>query len=1011
MPDALFGGAPLEQLVEAEVRLERELTVVDLDTAKALHDRPLRWAYPPQLGAYVAEGGHDYSVRVDHAQHAANPGTFDGVDDFDFVVVGARTLPDRDAGALDEDALLNTAEIRRYLTLRGRRGGAPPGRARRDGAPLPLDEAVALMRLRDELAGLSESDWARLAAPDAADGPSGTWAAAQERLDRYLHGPERAAALRDEAVRDAEIQAARAAIDPVRQAAAIDELRGAEDLYEAIVESETTNSENSVSWVEAAALQKMWNALDASRFRTVAEFDAAVLRLRDAVRRQAVLHALAGLADGERVLQAEAQRYRDMGQVIKLATALSTAPAEADKPDALRVRTEYPLLRDRVVYDGAKASRYPENLQELLAQNIEAQFRNVAKGRKELRADPDLVFGLDLVMDETLAAMGLPPASVQAQVIRAGRGVNNVSVWDVLLPILTVLSFAAGPLAWVGYLANLGALGIQIGKSYEKERQKAIHRLYEHAGRQLATGQRLQGVLEWFDSFMEPLGIIGGVMGGLHLPEATGPPLIGETPPGRPVPALPDGTPPGGRPVRLLTDGSPPAGEPIPPRGSPMVPHEPGGPLAIPEHGPWVSRADSGVIEIRHSDQRGMLRITKDRYEVYLDPSSSTPTFSHTWENHDLQFPPKLLEQNPHMAGLRDIDRVTLGGRQFGIGVSPEGWFVYAPGTRNTFITGRFPGAAAETAASAPVLPGTVSTIRPPLALPPGDSMHAFTDDLRRALAADYTIGRRILDPAGDAKMYTELVQRSYSARELIGTTTPGLWERVGFDRLREDLRLPDARFTIPRKSRETDDYGNALQPGQRSKSFKIEMPDGSLAATDWTYDTATGRLRLDYVNIDKTFPRRFIDIQPQLVPGRGVPLGTYLSICMMKWFEQAYGVGLAGRRILELDTIVNVESVAQLALAKLRGIPEATALRNVKVVQMTENLVVQSGGRIVEVRFATAGWTEPWETAADVKQRADLFRSTGIALPLKMQVRRGFNIEVVVENPPPPPPPEPPGE
>ncbi|MFD0691526.1 HAD family hydrolase [Actinomadura fibrosa] len=36
MPDALFGGAPLEQLVEAEVRLERELTVVDLDIAETI---------------------------------------------------------------------------------------------------------------------------------------------------------------------------------------------------------------------------------------------------------------------------------------------------------------------------------------------------------------------------------------------------------------------------------------------------------------------------------------------------------------------------------------------------------------------------------------------------------------------------------------------------------------------------------------------------------------------------------------------------------------------------------------------------------------------------------------------------------------------------------------------------------------------------------------------------------------------------------------------------------------
>ncbi|MEU8798982.1 HAD family hydrolase [Spirillospora sp. NPDC048819] len=36
MPDGMFGSTPLEQLVEAEVRLERELTVVDLDVAEVV---------------------------------------------------------------------------------------------------------------------------------------------------------------------------------------------------------------------------------------------------------------------------------------------------------------------------------------------------------------------------------------------------------------------------------------------------------------------------------------------------------------------------------------------------------------------------------------------------------------------------------------------------------------------------------------------------------------------------------------------------------------------------------------------------------------------------------------------------------------------------------------------------------------------------------------------------------------------------------------------------------------
>ncbi|MGI5328757.1 hypothetical protein [Actinomadura nitritigenes] len=955
-------------LADGSIRSEALLWYADFPpgayVARALHDRPLHWAYPPQLSAYVAEGGRPYSVLTDSADHARNTGTFDGVEEVDFVVVGARTAPDGGTGPLDVDGLLNSAEIRRYLILRGRRRGTLPDRAPRDAAALPPDQILALLRLRDQLAGLTETDWARLAGHDLAG--AGSWTAAQEQIDAYVRSAERAGALQAESARDAQIQAARADIDPAKEAAAVGALRGTGDLYDAIIESENTTSENSPAWAEAEALRKLMEALAASRFATVAEFDAAALRLRDVVGRQAVLHALLGLKEGERVLQAESQRYRDIGQVTRLATALHTAPVNAGEAGAVRVRTEYPLLRDKVVYDGARASTTLENLQELLEQNIEAQFRNVAKGRRDLSDDPDLVFRLDLVLDETLAAMNLPPDSVQAQLVRAGRGVHTVSGWDVLQQILTVLAFAAGPLGWIAYVANLAALGVQIGKSYEKERQKDVHRTFEHAGRPLASAQRIQGVLEWIDSVLEPLGIVGGALGVLDLPEPFGPAPAEGLPPVRPVPPQ---TPPGGA-----------------------------GPLAIPEFGPWVSRAERGVIEIRHSNQGGVLRITRDGYEVHLTPTSGTPTFSHIWERHDLPVSPRLLEQHPHLAGLHDIDRVTLGGRQFGIGVSPDGWFVYAPGTRNTLLTGRFPGAAADGAASVSALPG----VRPQLALPPGDPARGLVDDLSRALAADVTIGRRILDPAGNAKADLELLRAARAPRPPVTALVPGLWERIDFARLRDDLQLPEARISLPHPPRGDE----AKELGPHIRRVGIQAPDGSAALMERSYNTETGVFTLEYLRIDRNFPRRFVDIQPQLVPGLGVPLETYATIALMKWFTQHFGADFTVPRTVHLSNIINVESIAHLAQARLRGVPEETALLGTRTVLHAANSITQSGGRIVRAELSAPGEILPWEWATTLKERTDLVQSTGIVLPLDLPVRKHYDVDLLVEPATPPPPP-----
>jgi hypothetical protein len=70
-------------------------------------------------------------------------------------------------------------------------------------------------------------------------------------------------------------------------------------------------------------------------------------------------------------------------------------------------------------------------------------------------------------------------------------------------------------------------------------------------------------------------------------------------------------------------------------------------------------------------------------------------------------------------------------------------------------------------------------------------------------------------------------------------------------------------------------------------------------------------------------FPRRFIDIDPPLVEGQGVPLETYVTIGMMKRLATMPQARFTRPLIVRLKLIVNVESVGQPGALEDGGLPE----------------------------------------------------------------------------------------
>jgi hypothetical protein len=119
----------------------------------------------------------------------------------------------------------------------------------------------------------------------------------------------------------------------------------------------------------------------------------------------------------------------------------------------------------------------------------------------------------------------------------------------------------------------------------------------------------------------------------------------------------------------------------------------------LPSLGPGLERrmVSPGVVEITQTGSPGAVRVSAEGWELYLAAGrGQAPVLAEPWGAANLPpVRPELLQQAPHLAGLRDVAAVSLGGRPFGVGVSAEGWFAVAPGTRTPFLTGTFglPGA------------------------------------------------------------------------------------------------------------------------------------------------------------------------------------------------------------------------------------------------------------------------------------------------------------------------------
>lgn len=124
-----------------------------------------------------------------------------------------------------------------------------------------------------------------------------------------------------------------------------------------------------------------------------------------------------------------------------------------------------------------------------------------------------------------------------------------------------------------------------------------------------------------------------------------------------------------------------------------------------------------------------------------------------------------------------------------------------------------------------------------------------------------------------------------------------------------------------------------------------------------------------------------WIDAGVPLVPGRGSPTVTYLTLRQMRLLGAHFGE----LQTIKMSTIQNVEAVMQLEQLARQGMSLDAAVAKTHSVAYATTSIEQSGHTIVDIRIDTSR-TWRWQLKAmmdrfktDAKRRQELFTKYGL--------------------------------
>jgi hypothetical protein len=196
--------------------------------------------------------------------------------------------------------------------------------------------------------------------------------------------------------------------------------------------------------------------------------------------------------------------------------------------------------------------------------------------------------------------------------------------------------------------------------------------------------------------------------------------------------------------------------------------------------------------------------------------------------------------------------------------------------------------------------------------------------------------------------------------------------------------------------------YTSGEYSGQYEVQVKVHYDSGVDGGLTVRWDPATNTVVNQSADLAARGMPRWVRSGPAAVPGRGTPLATYLRLRAMNRLERL-GANFSVPRLVILEEIINLESVAQLALGKLRGMSQAEILPLTHTFQTAENAIIQSGGRVTGWRIVRIRDTRKWGSISKLARDALRDRYPHLNLPAELEVPYLFDVELTVEPAAPP--------
>jgi len=165
----------------------------------------------------------------------------------------------------------------------------------------------------------------------------------------------------------------------------------------------------------------------------------------------------------------------------------------------------------------------------------------------------------------------------------------------------------------------------------------------------------------------------------------------------------------------------------------------------------------------------------------------------------------------------------------------------------------------------------------------------------------------------------------------------------------RREAEAPPPAAPAPRKAAApTSPTPAAPAPDPHVVSTLVEGPGGTSGFFERAFDPATGTVELRYA-FREDLPAWMDGVGVPLVPGKGIPTHTYVTLRAMKQF----GLDLGEARAFRLRAIHEVESIVHLDWLKARypGKPLGDLAMETHSFKYAETPIIQSGHRVVTAR------------------------------------------------------------